>query len=300
MSMNLVLYENAKRAVAQLLSVDEVKDGLDKAAAVQEYARRARDTDLEMKAAEYRVYCERRLGEFSASASGSKGGRPKTSQGSCEVSRSSIARDSGLPESTLRAKHEPLAAAPESEFEDAVETVKANGQPPTARRVLDTLHSTKSTGNEGADQWNTPDSIIELVMQVMGDIDLDPCSDAGGNICAKARFTQADDGLSQEWHGRVYMNPPYSDARKWAAKLVEEVAAGHATEAMVLVPSRTDTRWFRAFRDFPVCFITGRLTFKGARDPAPFPSALFYVGQNESRFKDLAREIGDVYVRVLP
>lgn len=60
----LSIYENAKHWIAQYESIDEVKECMDKAAAVQEYARRADDLSLEHKAAKARMWAERRCGEL--------------------------------------------------------------------------------------------------------------------------------------------------------------------------------------------------------------------------------------------
>ena len=58
-----------------------------------------------------------------------------------------------------------------------------------------------------SDIWNTP---IEIVNS-LGQFDLDPCSSEKRKWdTAKKHFTILDDGLKQEWIGRVWLNPPYS------------------------------------------------------------------------------------------
>jgi hypothetical protein len=58
--------------------------------------------------------------------------------------------------------------------------------------------------------WNTPAYLVEIARSVLGTIDLDPASDAQANLVVQAThyFTVADDGLSQEWAGQVFLNPP--------------------------------------------------------------------------------------------
>lgn len=62
--MQLLRFDAARRALADLVSVDEVKDWRDKSLAIQAYARQAKDKDLEIHAAENRFRAERRLGEL--------------------------------------------------------------------------------------------------------------------------------------------------------------------------------------------------------------------------------------------
>lgn len=149
----------------------------------------------------------------------------------------------------------------------------------------------------------TPQSVIAAAIACMGAIDLDPCSNShdAPNVPAARHYTVTDDGLNQSWGGRVYMNPPYGrEIGAWVEKLELEHRNGEVTAAIALVPARTDTQWFRRLRDYPVCFVTGRLTFVGNSDPAPFPSAIFYLGDDIGAFYDAFSGMGDIWQRIEP
>ncbi|MEB2351839.1 MAG: DNA N-6-adenine-methyltransferase [Burkholderiaceae bacterium] len=153
-------------------------------------------------------------------------------------------------------------------------------------------------------EWYTPADIIERAVVALTGIDLDPCSNSqeSPNVPAAMHYTRAADGLAREWQGKVYMNPPYGrEIGQWVEKLVTEYRTGRVTEAIALVPARTDTAWFAALRDFPRCFVSGRLTFRkpdgSDADPAPFPSAVVYLGSDVDRFAEAFAPIGDIYVR---
>ena len=51
----------------------------------------------------------------------------------------------------------------------------------------------------------TPAHVLDLVVQIMGGIDLDPCADPGRRVPAAAHYTAEDDGLSRPWVGKVYL-----------------------------------------------------------------------------------------------
>lgn len=151
-------------------------------------------------------------------------------------------------------------------------------------------------------EWATPAVVLDRVAALMGGIDLDPCSDPQHTVPATMHYTADQDGLRWSWRGRIFMNPPYGrtiDA--WIAKLVEEFEAGRVTQAVALVPARTDTAWWRRLGAFPVAFWRGRLAFigpDGAVNPAPFPSALVALGMEPGRLADAFAEVADVYRRV--
>jgi len=149
-----------------------------------------------------------------------------------------------------------------------------------------------------SNEWLTPSKIIERVIAIMGFINLDPCSNSKTtpSVPAHNHFTIETDGLSLPWYGRVYMNPPYGrEISQWVEKLCSEYEHGKVSEAIALVPARTDTRWFRQFRKYPRCFIWGRLKFSDHKNFAPFPSMVVYLGKNNRTFINKFRDIGDIY-----
>lgn len=154
--------------------------------------------------------------------------------------------------------------------------------------------------SSGTPEWYTPPEMIALVLQVLGEIDLDPCSNAGTpNVPARQHYTASEDGLFYPWQGTVYMNPPYGDAiPPWIVKLVNHYRFGQVTEAIALVPARPDTQWFKPLYDFPICFVEGRITFLGGESGAPFPSAFAYLGTNQHRFIKIFGRIGTIVGRL--
>jgi len=182
-----------------------------------------------------------------------------------------------------------------AERPDLAEQVKSGEMslPEAKRQSNSALYTSNSP------EWYTPQDIISRVEASLGGIDLDPCSNSHGSpaVPAAHHFVEADDGLAKEWFGTVYMNPPYGRGiDEWVQKLDAAYQAGRVTQAVALLPARVDTRWFRILRDYAVCFINGRLRFSGA-DPAPFPSAAFYLGTNEEAFAREFGAIGDLYRR---
>jgi len=146
-------------------------------------------------------------------------------------------------------------------------------------------------------EWTTPEIIINKTIELFGEIDLDPCSNPDfPNVPAKTHFTKKDDGLSKEWKGKVYMNPPYGqEIKNWINHLCEQFEKGNTQEAIALTPSRTDTEWFQRMKTYPRCFIWGRLKFGDSGNSAPFPSMVVYFGKNKKGFIQIFSGTGDMY-----
>ena len=146
-------------------------------------------------------------------------------------------------------------------------------------------------------EWTTPEIIINKTIELFGEIDLDPCSNPDfPNVLAKNHFTKKEDGLSKDWHGKIYMNPPYgNEIKNWINHLYKQFEKGNIEEAIALTPSRTDTKWFQEMKNFPRCFIWGRLKFGESGNSAPFPSMVVYLGKNINKFINIFSDIGDIY-----
>ncbi len=136
------------------------------------------------------------------------------------------------------------------------------------------------------DEWYTPQPLIEAARKLLGGIDLDPasCEVAQAVVKAARYFSKGDDGLAQPWHGRVWLNPPYSYplVEEFTQKLIAEVEAGRVSQAVAIVNNATDTRWFEELATrFPVLFSRGRVRFWRSDREAEAPrygQALFGVG----------------------
>lgn len=131
------------------------------------------------------------------------------------------------------------------------------------------------------DEWLTPPHIVKS----LGEFDLDPCSPINRPWpTAKQHFTIEDNGLLQEWFGRVWMNPPYGKQLvEWLNKL-----ALHG-DGIALTFARTDTNAFHNFvfaHADSIFFFKQRLRFFNVNGQPAFggiaPSVLIAYGGNNS------------------
>ncbi len=97
-----------------------------------------------------------------------------------------------------------------------------------------------------------------------------------------------EDALTAPWqHERVWLNPPYSQTAAFLQRAVEAVLAPLPAElVVVLIPARTDTRYFHEIilpHATEIRFIRGRLRFGGAVNSAPFPSIVIVFDNRNSK-----------------
>lgn len=130
-------------------------------------------------------------------------------------------------------------------------------------------------------EWNTPSTLREQLIEEFGVFDLDPATTIQNPMNAEHFYTVNEDGLKQPWLGsNVYVNPPYGRVLShWVSKALEEFEGGRAKRIVMLLPSRTCTRWFHSIyeRGFEIRFIKGRLKYGDGKNPAPFPSIIVII-----------------------
>ena len=133
---------------------------------------------------------------------------------------------------------------------------------------------------EGKDEWLTPPELIKE----LGPFDLDPCSPSNSPFfIAPSIFTKDDDGLSKDWFGKVFVNPPYGkEIIKWLTKLSDY------GNGIALIFARTDTKAFHEYvfnKADAILFLKGRLNFYNidgtpGKSGAGAPSCLVAYGKD--------------------
>lgn len=128
------------------------------------------------------------------------------------------------------------------------------------------------------DDWETPQELFDYY-NFQYDFTLDVAASDQNHKC-KDYFTKEDDGLSKEWYGMVWCNPPYGrEIGKWVKKCAE-----YKGLSVMLIPARTDTKWFHEYilnnPRVEISFIRGRLHFNNSKNAAPFPSMIVVFKRN--------------------
>lgn len=129
------------------------------------------------------------------------------------------------------------------------------------------------------DNWKTPKKMYNYYMKQKY-ID-----------CFKYNSTE-NEYENNYYKKKLFVNPPYSQMDKVTDWLIDQYK--NECEIVLLVPARTDTKWFhRLLKLQPlIYFIKGRLKFNESKNGAPFPSLLIKINQYKTGYwEELDQEI---------
>ena len=128
------------------------------------------------------------------------------------------------------------------------------------------------------DEYGTP---MQLLNNAMDRYKIWPLIDVCTNHPNKKMpvfFTKDQDALKQNWNLDFFMNPPYSEVRRFMKYAYEQHQKWNV-DALILTYSKTDTKWWHRYVEgkAEVHFIEGRIRFLNeaghpTKHPAPYPS----------------------------
>jgi hypothetical protein len=114
----------------------------------------------------------------------------------------------------------------------------------------------------------TPLYVLNEVRRLLGQIELDPCTEPDNPTEAERFYCLPTDGCVEPWDAAtIYCNPPYGEVRdRWVKRCI--AAARQGCRVILLMPSSTETRTFQlAFGHCTTAiFIGGRLKFRLTRE----------------------------------
>lgn len=295
-STTLARISEAMTALSAAKTLDDVLQIRDQAEALRVYVKAAScSLDAANAAAEIKLRAERKAGEMLATMEKNKGAAVPTRSHNVTT-----LDDLGI-DKMQSSRWQRASRVEPDDFEAYLRDCQKQGREVTQAGLLKLANGAHVSNNSGNSEWYTPKEYVDAVHEVMGFIDTDPCSCEVANevVRAEAYYSAEQDGLQQEWHGCVYVNPPYGDGtvEEFAVKLLLELDAGRATQAIFLVNNCTETRWFQTLvcHASAICFPCGRISFWSPDRPSKTPlqgQAILYFGTNAKRFKRVFSGIG--------
>ena len=112
-----------------------------------------------------------------------------------------------------------------------------------------------------SDEMFTPKWIFDA-LDVEFDLDVASSHNSYVQVPTKKLFTIDDDALSQDWTGRVWMNPPYSKVTPWINKWINH------NNGFCLVPLSSNGKWVNVLweSNAAVTYLPPNMSFIGGMD----------------------------------
>lgn len=142
----------------------------------------------------------------------------------------------------------------------------------------------KATGELSRDYWMTPPYIIDRVKQALGPYYFDPCP-------KDPDF----DGLITPWRGFAFINPPFSEYKKWVNHGMRQ-----PNPQIWICNTKNSTSWWQMLflHSSALCLLTDRVAFINPETMQPSGTAygqsqcLFYLGSGHHKFMEAFSDIG--------
>lgn len=153
-------------------------------------------------------------------------------------------------------------------------------------------------------EYATPGKIWRPLSRAVDGFDLDPASGAESTPIADERYTKDDDGLTQSWHGDVFLNIPWSSngdgsaKKRWLRKVRHEIDREEVQRIVVLLPSDTSAHVFHdhLVAASAICFVgPGRIPFVGGDRNPSFPLLIAVFGPVHDELADVLDHFGAVF-----
>jgi len=290
--MELVKLHTANQAIIEAMPLAELIEINSESIAVLAWVKAQKlGTEMQNNVAETKIRIERQIGKFLTETEKHKGGQPSEKNRSHDVT--STLNDLGLSKMQSH-RYQKEASVPERKFEQHVAETKENDLELTSTSILKLADKPHVSHNSGENEWYTPKKYIESARKVLGTIDLDPASSEAANKIVKAEGFHSieTNGLSLDWYGRVWMNPPYSSGliEEFIEKFCGHFDAGNIIDGIVLVNNATETIWFQQIAKIAsmICFPKGRIKYWSTNKETSTPlqgQAFLYCGKHDIKFE---------------
>ncbi len=192
---------------------------------------------------------------------------------------------------------------------DSLSFVDSGEWLPTSERTKDLQLQLFGTLNPWADlntseimegDYYTDLRITAAARTAMGGIDLDPasCREANEGVHASRFFGIFEDGLSKQWHGRVWLNPPFGRWDVWVPKALNEYNDGAVDQMCIF--STVNTSISQRFHPIvaaanAIWLPNGRFSCWGPKSSNAMEGCIVcYLGDRVDAFRSAFQNMGRV------